>query len=212
MVEILCIRLCFVLLMVTGSLAQDMPDFDIESLIGNKEKTSYFYSAPNIDVADKGSWTMPPKFRCEACIGVGYQFQKHFRLEEEKRSKKGADLVESQILDVTDRLCSKGFKKYGAKTLDGRTRLSGEGLKAFYEYGMTGIGPGWVQRMQGICQEVVGLLDEVTIYDMYKTRGDRQLSETMCETFCTAAEMKEYRQDVKTMDLASTDNKFDDEL
>ncbi|KAH9492774.1 Marginal zone B- and B1-cell-specific protein [Bulinus truncatus] len=188
----------------------DYPDLSMTDFFKHKEKASYFYSAPQVDMQDKSSWHMPAKYRCDACLAVGYQFQKQFYLEEMRRSKRGVPLTESQIIDLVDKLCSKGFQRYGAKTVDNRPRLSGEGLKAYYEYGMTGIGPGWIQRMQGLCQEVVGLLEEETIYEMYLNRGEHQLAESICRSFCTKTEMEEYKEDLKTMDLSPKNFKEDD--
>ncbi|KAI8787759.1 marginal zone B- and B1-cell-specific protein [Biomphalaria glabrata] len=204
--------LLFSSLMIETSYGQmeDIPDLTETDFFKNREKPSYFYSAPQVDLQDKGSWHMPPKYRCDACLAVGYQFQKQFYLEEMRRSKRGVPLTESQIIDVADKLCSKGFQRYGAKTVNNRPRLSGEGLKAYYEYGMTGIGPGFIQRMQGLCQEVVGLLEEETLYEMYLNRGEHQLAENICRSFCTKVEMQEYKDDLKTMDLSPKNYKEDE--
>ena len=134
------------------------------------------FSTPDLSDEEAHSRFMPTGLKCDGCLVVAYQLSLGFNKEQSRNPSKR--LAESQIVDVTDAVCSEGFEHYGLKEYKGVKHLSGPGMPANEAPGIMQGGGKWPVRLQAMCANYVGELGEDEIYDAY--RQDKTLVETLC--------------------------------
>ena len=111
---------------------------------------------------------VPPKYmRCDACAATAFWIHRSLKLaHKEKFLKK---MKEYDVIDVIDDVClPKTYSRtYGIKNINGKHRLSGGGLKAFYHpVGATGTAmPG--QWLNYQCRATQGEFGEDELYDLF---------------------------------------------
>lgn len=125
------------------------------------------FQTPQLDDEDAHSMHMPQGLRCDGCKAIAYQLSTHFS-EAEKRRPSKKRLPESELIDITDKVCETSFENYGVKEINKVKRLSGPGLDSADTPGIMQGGGRWPNRLKQMCGDFVGELGEDEIYNAYK--------------------------------------------
>ncbi|CAL1542824.1 unnamed protein product [Lymnaea stagnalis] len=171
--------------------AQRKKDLNEEELAKLKEQTgidpnevsddAIILSPPKLTEEDEGSKFMPEAYRCDACRSMSYLFVQKFTKAEVK--KKGAKLSYVEILETVEELCHDEFKEIGVKNVLGHNRFSGPGLNTAQMSGMVDAGGVWKNRMQKLCEELVGEFEEDGIYAMWDD-PEMSFEADLCSSYC----------------------------
>ncbi|KAG8183137.1 hypothetical protein JTE90_024438 [Oedothorax gibbosus] len=140
----------------------------------SKEAGKISLSVPKLSEEEIESNHIPYHMKCDACMAVAYQIQEAFWKKE--LSKKSL-LKESDVIDILEHVCYKGFDEYGVKQVEKINRLTGPGLETAHVMGMTQMGGRWPHRLQEMCHYYVGEAGEM---DIYNTFHEGQLSKYLC--------------------------------
>ncbi|XP_074648376.1 marginal zone B- and B1-cell-specific protein-like [Tubulanus polymorphus] len=157
---------------------------DIDEAEDGKSGTLSF-SPPDLNDEEAHSPWMPGQLKCDGCKAVSYQlytaFKKGYDL---KKSLKG-NLPESDITEIVEDVCNgkKTFESYGVKVIKKVSYLSGPGLKerASGPSVMQGGGK-WPARLHDMCDEFLGEIGDVEMYDVFKQKPDERqhLEDFLC--------------------------------
>jgi hypothetical protein len=130
--------------------------------------------APAMTEEDQYGYTMPDRYRCDACRAVVY----HLGQALEQRQPKSRRLQEWEYVEVFDETCRQSsFKGYGITLIDGENALSGPGIKkeGKLQAGQGAIqmgGETWEKRLGEICRKLVyDRIGEEELYEHFHSHG-----------------------------------------
>lgn len=154
---------------------------------------SLSFTPPQLSDEEQEAHGTPASMRCDACVAITWNiFQRFLKAEALlPRSRENSKLYESELFEITDEVCERRvFNNYGVKTVDGRNRLSGDGLAAGDEPGMLMGGGQWPRRMGDACGNILGDLGEEEVYTTFRAAvgGVRKASDALlrfAEQVCT---------------------------
>ncbi|NWY03507.1 MZB1 protein, partial [Nothoprocta ornata] len=147
--------------------------------------------APRLSAEEAHSAHMPEHLRCDACRAIAFQIQEHLGKAEAKRSpgrKAGAELRESEYMEVLEKSCTQSWDGYGVMEVEGVKRLTGPGLPSQESVTVIMSGGPWPGRLHKMCHGYVGELGEEQLYQAHR-RGAAALQELLChgtKGACTA--------------------------
>ncbi|XP_010224797.1 PREDICTED: marginal zone B- and B1-cell-specific protein, partial [Tinamus guttatus] len=112
------------------------------------------------------------------------KIQEHLLKAEAKRSpgrKVGAELRESEYMEVLEKSCSQSWDGYGVMEVEGVKRLAGPGLPNQESITVMMSGGPWPGRLHKMCHSYVGELGEEQLYRAHR-RGAAALQELLCHS------------------------------
>lgn len=134
-------------------------------------------SVPKLSEEEMNSNHMPDHLKCDGCLGVSYQITQSFHKAEQRKAHR---LKEHEIIEILENTCDTAFEEYGIKQVDGANRLSGPGLEAQNVMGMTQMGGKWPVRLQQMCHTYVGEIEEMEIYEAFKSERSKAVKDLLC--------------------------------
>ncbi|KAL8577631.1 hypothetical protein ACOMHN_020240 [Nucella lapillus] len=170
-----------VLLLSSGGKSEDHDDDDSGTVEQKPPEgmTALKFKAANLTEEDQHSMHMPQDLMCDGCKVIAYLATRRLN-NVQGRYKKGHRLLESEVIDLFDEVChnNAAFDGYGVKEVDGKKRLSGEGLETKDVPGVMQGGGKWPNRLRQMCEQYVGNLGEDLLYDTFLEKGS--LEELLC--------------------------------
>ncbi|NXA39762.1 MZB1 protein, partial [Eudromia elegans] len=139
-------------------------------------------SAPRLSAEEAYSAHMPAHLRCDACRAIAFQIREHLARAEAKRSpgrQAGAELRESEYMEVLERSCTQSWDGYGVMEVQGVKRLAGPGLPSQEPMMVLVSGGPWPGRLHKMCHGRVGELGEERLYRAHR-RGAAALEQLLC--------------------------------
>jgi len=135
--------------------------------------------APVMTEEDQYGYTMPDRYRCDACKVVAYHLSEALKVRQPKNRR----LQEWEYQDIFDETCKTGLAGYGITLLNGENVLSGPALKRDdLQAGMGAISMGgetWEKRLGEICRKFVyEKIGEDELYDHFRAKGE--VSSDLC--------------------------------
>jgi pyruvate/2-oxoglutarate dehydrogenase complex dihydrolipoamide acyltransferase (E2) component len=148
--------------------------------------------APAMTEEDQYGYTMPERYRCDACKAVVF----HVGTELKKKQPKSRRMKSWEYTDVFEETCKSGFSGYGIKLINGENALSGPGLPKNQENIQAGSGAimmssdNWNKRLGEVCRKLIfEKIGEEEIYEMlYDKASQDQPADwavDLSEAFCT---------------------------
>jgi len=159
------------------------------------------YMPPKLNSEQDRGVKLPRAMHCDGCRAVTHVMAQRLAavnstLENTYVNKKGIRRVkESAWLEVFEKICKgdknnlkSGLALYGIKNVNGVNKLSGPGVPADSETGITQyFGSKWAIRLGNKCGEMIGEFSEEEIY--HKHASGKNLFQELCKEDCSQAQL-----------------------
>nr|KAG5690702.1 hypothetical protein BaRGS_005065 [Batillaria attramentaria] len=134
------------------------------------------YNPSNLTDEDEHAIHMPRELRCDGC-----RLAEKFKKVTEKFKHTDKQFYESDIIEMVDSVCidkEEKFKGYGMKEINGKRRLSGEGLETKDVPGLQKGGGKWPYRLHLMCEQYAGEVGEQEMFDAWQ--AGQRLDDVIC--------------------------------
>ncbi|ELU07451.1 hypothetical protein CAPTEDRAFT_226465 [Capitella teleta] len=175
--------LCAFLLLSSAAHSQVFPDDEDDE---DTNSGTIKFSSPDLSDDEAHSPWVPDTLKCDACKAVAFQLTTNFDKFNKFNAHYKFNLPESEVIEICEETClgENVWNQYGIKEIKKVKRLSGPGMEHFETPGVTAGGGKWPARLQDTCEQFLGDIGEMAIYNVYKQnpKAKRRLEDFLCRS------------------------------